>query len=149
MPEENLTFEQVLDLSIAVKAVADGIANYQLENFQQLSTPERRELTEVEFEVRDVYRDLLNEATQVAWEDMEAALEQIEASTSAVRKTLKKITAFRRALSIAAGVIAITGAIATAKAIDAANSTAELLDLFNKFKKEDEDAKKAEDDAVG
>ncbi|MGE3466528.1 MAG: hypothetical protein AB7J13_06305 [Pyrinomonadaceae bacterium] len=149
MPDKKLTFEDMIELSKAVKSVADRVAEYQFEHLNVLTEEEREELFRIESRIREASNTLLNEATRFAWEDVQGALEKIQASTSAMRKTLKKITTFRRAISIAARVLSIAGAIGKADPIGAANATLDLLDQFNEFEKEDEDAKEAEEDALG
>lgn len=149
MPKERMTFDEVMRQSELFTEVADKVKDFQLENFQDLRKNERAELTEIEFGLRDVARRLLNDATSIAWDDMEDAVEKISKATAKMKKTQKHLTSVKRILMFATAAITLAGAILTGNPITIGTAGLELIGLSDKFAEEDKEAAEAEEDAVG
>lgn len=149
MPKERMTFEEVMKQEKLFTGVADRVAEFQLSNFQSLTKKQKEDLTKLEFSLRDIARQLLNDATKIAWDDMAAAVDSIHKATSTMKKTLKRLTSVKRILQFVTAAIAVAGAILSGNPIAIGTTGLELIALSDKYAEEDEQAAEDEDDAVG
>lgn len=149
MPKERMTFEEVMKQSELFSNVAEKVKEFQLANFQELSKTERGDLTKIEFALRDIARQLLNDATKIAWDDMDEAVKEISKATGRMKKTLKHLTSVKRILEFATAAIAVAGAILAGNPIAIGTAGLQLIGLTDKFAEEDKESAEEEDDAIG
>ncbi len=128
--------------------IADKVAKFQLNNFQDLSKKQRSDLTDVEFALRDLARRLVKDATKIAWNDMEGAVREISKATAKMKKTQKHLTSVKRILTFATAAITLAGAILAGNPITIGTAGLQLISLSDKFAEEDEEAAEAAD-AIG
>jgi len=106
-----LTKKQALDLAKAFKASALSVGTYTVEHWAELPPSERERLNSIEWSLFNASEDMINLATQLALDDLEAVLENIEKATKAATNAIKKIETTKKAVSIAAGLLTLASAI--------------------------------------
>lgn len=149
MPNEKMTAQQVLELSKEYELAGNEVSRFHNSNFQSFTAAEHKELYEKEESFRKVSRALISKAESIVWENLQTTLKSIREATDKMRKIRAHLLNVKRALTFATAAITLGTAILTGNPIGIATASLQVVDTVNTFRDEDDEAARAEDEAVG
>jgi hypothetical protein len=149
MPNEKMTFQQVLEQSRDYEVAANEISRFRNNNFQTLSSAARRELSEKENELRDISERLLNDAADIVWDNLQPTLQKIRDATDKMRNIRAQLKNVQRVLTFATAAIMLGTTILTGNPVAISTASLNVINTVSDFRDEDDEEARAEEEAVG
>ncbi|HEX8637830.1 MAG TPA: hypothetical protein VF692_07210 [Pyrinomonadaceae bacterium] len=149
MAEERMTFQQVLQQSKDYELAANEISRFHNNNFQTLTPAQHRNLDEKEADLRSISRRLLNDASQIVWDDLQPTLQAIRNATDKMRRIRLHLKNVQRTLTFATAAISLGTSILSGNPVAIGTASLAIVNTINKFRDEDDEEARAEDEAVG
>jgi len=148
MPNERMTFQQVLQQSRDYEVAANELSRFRNNNFQTLPTARINELDAKTRELRDIAQQLLNDAADIVWDNLQPTLQNIREATDKMRKIRSHLINVHRALTFATAAITLGATVLTGNPVAIATAALEVVNTVNTFRAEDDEAAQAEETAV-
>lgn len=105
------TADQALEMARAFKKSALAIGRFTIARWQELSPAERKELNHNEWKLFHASEDLINRASKLELDDLEKSLKSIVSATEKANRAVKNVTSVKKAVSIAASLVALADAV--------------------------------------
>lgn len=106
--------DQARELAKSFRDFSVALGDYRFANWGSLTAAQRQKLEDLEWTLLNTSSDLVTTAVGLALDDVQADLEALTRATSRARAALKTVQDVKNVLSIAAGVLALGGAIVAA-----------------------------------
>ena len=117
-----------LDLAKRYKQAATNLGQYQLDNWESLTTDQRRLLTDEEYTLLDNSQNLATYAVGVLLDDAQASLDKIKQATDEANKAIQTVADFKKVLGIATALVTLAAAITAGNPGGIASAVGDLSD---------------------
>jgi nitrogen regulatory protein PII-like uncharacterized protein len=108
---EKLNSQQLIEVAKQLKVIARSINNFQIDNWDNLSTEEFNRLNKTERDILLTIQDLIAQSVVVLAENSEELIGKIKDATQKIETTLKQIKNINKAIEIATASVFIASAI--------------------------------------
>ena len=108
---EKLNSQQLIEIAKQLKVVARSINDFQIDNWDNLSTEEFNQLNKTERDLLLTVQDLIAQSVVVLALNSEELITKIKEATSKIETSLKQIENINKAIEIATASVFIASAI--------------------------------------
>ncbi len=106
-----LNAQQLIEIAKQFKVIARSINDFQIDNWDDLSTEQFNRLNKSERDILFSVQDLIAQSVVILAENSEELITKIEEATSRIETSLKQIENINSAIEIATAAVFITSAI--------------------------------------
>lgn len=132
---KKITTEETLELVKKLKEIANSINDYQIKNFNILSTKEFMTLNKAEFDILSRVQDLLAKSVVVEVENSAELLSEMTTITQNIKDVLGTIDKINRVISITTSTVFLVSALISKNPTAIAGAISSLKEELNKNKK--------------
>ena len=132
---KKITTEETLELVKKLKEIANSINDYQIKNFDILSTKEFMTLNKAEFDILSRVQDLLAKSVVVEVENSAELLSKMTTITQNIKDVLGTIDKINRVISITTSTVFLVSALISKNPTAIAGAISSLKEELNKNKK--------------
>lgn len=108
---EKLNSQQLIEIAKQLKVIARSINDFQIDNWDNLSTEEFNQLNKTERDLLLAVQDLIAQSVIVLSENGEELINKLKEATSQIETSLKQIENINKAIEIATASVCIATAI--------------------------------------
>lgn len=146
---DKMTLTQIREKADQLQNSANEVARFRTANLGRLSENEINQMLTDEKNIRRQVRQFENDALDVIWDDLQAALKEIREATDKMRVVRAHLTTVRRVASFAGAVLGLGVSMLSGNVASVAVASLNIVELVNGFRDEDDEQVQAEEDAVG
>jgi hypothetical protein len=126
-----ISADDALDLAKLFKQSALDVGQFQLDHWDDLSTSQRRALTDEEYTLLDHSQNLVTYGVGVILDDAQASLNQIKKATADANKAIETIQDIKKVLTIAAALVALGASIYVGNPAGVASAVTGVVDAIS------------------
>lgn len=106
-----LTSAQANALANDFLGLAQAIGDFRYDNWSTLSKTQNQQLSNLQWSILNYGEDVLALSTVLVMDDVQASLDQINSITIEIKTTIQQLKDIQKAISIAAAIVTLGGAI--------------------------------------
>ena len=108
---DTLNSQQLIEIAKQLKVIARSINDFQIDNWNNLSTTEFNQLNKTERDILLTIQDLIAQSVIVLAENSEELITKIKEATSRIEISMKQVARINKAIEIATASVFIASAI--------------------------------------